>query len=166
MGKPFPKYPGDVQDGDEPSHSPNKTHKSILGVERGTDSTRRLEMDAAGNAYVNMAASDATAPNSVSALSGGAISGIPPTTLSTIATFTAAIATRITRIGCSGTCYAKFQLFLNTVAIETKRSGPERSIDFIFERPLSMAIGDILDVKVTHFVTAGSEDFESTIYGG
>lgn len=166
MGLHFPDYPGDVTDGDEQSHSPHKTTSSLLGTERGTDYTRRLETDANRNLYVNVAASPATAPQAVSAAANGAVTGIPTTTLTTIVTFSAASDTKITRIGCSGTCYAKYQLFLNTVLVETKRSGPERSIDFLFNRPWAMVTGDVLDVKVTHYVTGGLEDFESTIYGG
>lgn len=56
MGLNFPKYPGDVSDGDEHSHSPNKTKDSLLATKRGTDSTRRLETDDNRNLYVNVAA--------------------------------------------------------------------------------------------------------------
>jgi hypothetical protein len=166
MGLEYPKYPGDVSDGDERAYSPHKTTDSLLATERGTDYTRRIETDANRNLYVNVAASPTTAPSSVSALAGGMIPSVPATTLTTLATYTATVPTKITRIGCSGTCYAKYQLVLNTSIIETKRSGPERSIDFVFERPLNLLIGDILDIKVTHYVTSSLEDFEATIYGG
>lgn len=166
MGLHFPAYPGDVSDGDEHSHSPKKTHDSLLATERGTDNTRRLETDTNRNLYVNVAASPATAPASVSALAGGNVSGIANTSLTTIATYAAATATKITRIGCSGTVYAKFQLFVNTNLTETKRSGPYRSIDFNFDRPLSMSSGDVIDIKVTHYNTSITADFEATIYGG
>jgi len=55
MGLNFPKYPGDVSDGDEHAYSPNKTKDSLLATERGTDSTRRLETDVDRNLYVNVA---------------------------------------------------------------------------------------------------------------
>jgi len=166
MGLDFPKYPIDVSDGDEHAHSPHKTKESLLATQRGTDFTRRIETDPSRNLYVNVAASPATVPNSVTALAGGMITLIPASTLSTITTYSAATAMKVTRIGCSGTCYAKYQLFLNSSIIETRRSGPERTIDFVFERPLSLPMGSILDVKVTHFVLTSFDDFEATIYGG
>jgi hypothetical protein len=113
-----------------------------------------------------VAASPATAPASVSPIATGSVTSVPATTLTTIVTYAAAADTKVTRIGCSGTVYAKFQLFLNTVLVEVKRSGPERSIDFSFDRPLALATGDVIDVKVTHYVTAALEDFEATVYGG
>jgi hypothetical protein len=82
-----------------------------------------------------------------------------------VATFTAGADTKLTRVSVSGTDYAKFQLYKNTVLIETKRSGPERSLDFVFSVPLNLLSGDILDVKVTHYAPGVLADFESTIYG-
>lgn len=161
MGKKYPDYPDDVQDGDEPSYSPNKTHKSVLGVERGTDSTRRLEMDANGNVNVNIAAST----TAVSPLAVGSASNVPDNVLTTIVTYTAASAIQITRISVSGTVYAKFQLFLNASLIETARSGPDRTLFMEFKSPLSLSNTDVLDVKVTHYNTGLMENFEATIYG-
>lgn len=154
------------QDGDDEALSPITNSRSLLGTERGTDATRRLETDDNNSLYVNVASSPATTPNSVNAIAGGVITSIPASTPTTITTYSAASDIKVTRIGCSGTCYAKYQLVLNTVIIETKRSGPERSIDFIFERPLNLSTSDVLDIKVTHFVIGGLEDFEATIYGG
>lgn len=165
MGLTYPNYPTDVQGGDEPTHSPNKSQNSLLGAERGTQQTRRLETDSSSNLYVHVAADDTALPTSVSALAGASVTGVTASTLTTILTYTAVAAKKLTRIGVSGTDYAKFQLFLNTVLIETKRSGPDRSLDYSFVSPLALAIGDILDVKVTHYAPGVLADFESTIYG-
>lgn len=166
MAYTWPNYPENVG-GDEPTTSPNKNQNGLLGSERGTQFTRRLETDASNNLFVRIGAIDPLlfVPSNVSALAGSSITGVTASTLSTILTYTAATAKRLVRIGVSGTDYAKFQLFLNTVLIETKRSGPDRSLDFAFTSPLSLAIGDILDVKVTHYAPGVSADFESTIYG-
>jgi hypothetical protein len=102
---------------------------------------------------------------SVSALAVGSATNVPDSTLTTIVTYTAIAATQITRIGVSGTDYAKFQLFKNTVLIETKRMSPERSLDFIFTNPLDLATSDVLEVKVTQYATGVLADYESTIYG-
>lgn len=165
MGEKFPQYPAQVADGDEVSFAPTKSDRSLLGVERGTDSTRRIETDVDRNLYVHVAADDAAAPVSVAPLASAGITSVPASTLSTIVTYTAVAATRVTRIGVSGTDYAKFQLFLNTVLIETRRTSPERSIDFLFDVPLGLSTGNILEVKVTHYAPGVLADFESTIYG-
>lgn len=165
MGKNWPNYPSDVNDGDEPSHSPNKSQNSLLGTERGSDFTRRIETDANNNLYVRVAADDTADAISVSPLVVGSATSVPATTLTTIATYSAVAITRLTRISCSGTVYAKFQLFKNTALIDTVRSGPDRSIVFDFKAPLVLAASDVLDVKVTHYNTSLLEDFEATIYG-
>ena len=102
----------------------------------------------------------------VSALVVGGVTSITPSTLTTIATFTASAAINISKVSVSGTDYAKFQLFKNTVLIDTKRSGPERSIEFNYNNPLKLIATDIMDIKVTHYVIGTMADFEATIYGG
>lgn len=168
MRSEWPKYPSDVSDGDEASYSPNKTQNSLLGTERGTDYTRRLETDVDNNLFINIGAVSAGVlpPSSVSAIAVSAITALPASTLSTIVTYTAGAAIRLSKISVSGTDYAKFQLFKNASLIETKRSGPERSLDFLFDIPLNLIASDIIDVKVTHYATGVLADFESTIYGG
>jgi hypothetical protein len=102
----------------------------------------------------------------ISPIAIGSITSIPANTLTTIVTFTASSNINLSRIAVSGTDYAKFQLFKNTILIETQRSGPERSLNFSFNNPLKLVATDILDVKVTHYATGILADFESTVYGG
>ena len=151
--------------GDESAVSPRQAQPGILGHLRGTDQTKRIETDSQGNLYAHVVIDDSSVPSSVSPLASGSITAIPDATIATIVTYTAPSAKRITRISCSGTIYGTYKLFLNTVLIETKRSSPERSIDFIYSSPLSLVASDILDVKVTHQFVGHLEDFESTIYG-
>jgi hypothetical protein len=164
MGLEFPKYPGDVSDGDERAYSPHKTTDSLLAAERGTDSTRRIETDGNRNLYVNVAG-NSSLPSSIDTLATGAQTSVAANLLTTIVTLTAATAKGITKVSVSGTEYAKFQLFKNTNLIDTKRTGPDRSVDFVFINPLSMSAGDILDVKVTHFHGTILIDVEASIYG-
>jgi hypothetical protein len=152
MGLHFPSYPGDTSDGDERADSPKKTTPSLLGTERGTDYTRRIETDSSRNLYVRVAQDDSVAGLSVTALAAGAVVGITDGSLTTILTYTAPTSKKVSKIQAGGTLYAKFQLFVNTTLIATKRSGPEAS--------------DIIDVKVTHYHTGELGDFESTLYGG
>ena len=102
----------------------------------------------------------------VTALAGNALTNVPDTTLTTIVTYTAPSTKKITQITCSGTVYAKFQLFLNTVLMETRRGGPDRTLVFEFNNPLQLQMNDILDVKVEHYNVGQTADFDSTIYGG
>lgn len=164
MGLPWPNYPDHIG-GDEQTESPTKHQQSLLGGERGTNLARRLETDSDRNLYVRIAADDVAPPSVVSALAGSAITNVADGVLSTIVTHTAVAATKVTRISVSGTVYAKFQIFLNSVLVETKRSGPDRSLDFVFTAPLGMDAGHILDIKVTHYGPGVLADFESTIYG-
>lgn len=102
----------------------------------------------------------------VTALAGNAITNVPDTMLMTIVTYTAPTPIHITQITCSGTVYAKFQLFLNTVLMETRRGGPERTVVFEFNNPLQLQANDILDVKVEQYNVGQTADFDSTVYGG
>jgi len=100
-------------------------------------------------------------------LAGNAVTNVVDNVLTTIVTFTAsAPKTLIASVTVSGTLYAKFQLFFNTVLIETRRGGPDRTLTFTFDHPLKMVNGDILDVKVTHYNVGQTADFDSTVYGG
>lgn len=164
MALNWPNYPENVG-GDEPTASPTKNQNSLLGAERGTQFARRLETDADRNLFVRVASDDVAPPASVSALASDSESNVPDGVLTTVLTYTAPADVRVTRISVSGTDYAKFQIFLNTVLVETKRSGPDRSLDFTFVAPLGMASGQILDVKVTHYAPGVLADFESTVYG-
>lgn len=94
----------------------------------------------------------------------GSIGTVPSSTLTTILTLTASQIHKIARIACSGEDYAKYQIFIDTVLVETRRSGPDRTIDFNFSPTLKLNNGQILDVKVTHFYTGDVVAFESTIY--
>jgi len=115
---------------------------------------------------VRITADASAAGLEVEALAGNAISGIAANTPSTIVTYTAPVKKLLSHISVSGTVYAKFQLYLNTALLETRRGGPDRTLVFEFLRPLRLQATDILDVKVTHFQTGETAEFESTVYGG
>jgi hypothetical protein len=96
-------------------------------------------------------------------LNTGTLTSVPANTQQTIVTYTAGAGdSGITRIVCSGTDYAKFELYKNVSLVETQRSGPDRNAFF---GPIKLQAGDIIDVKVEHFVTGSTANFEATIYG-
>jgi hypothetical protein len=162
----YPQYPSETQGGDDPTFSPQKGQNTLLGSERGTQHAKRLETDASNNLYVRVAADDTGAGLSVTPLATGSATSVPASTLTTIVTYTAVTAKKVSKISCGGSIYAKFQLFINTVLVDTHRSGPDRAIQLVFDSPLSLGAGDVLDVKVTHYVTGELEEFEATVYGG
>lgn len=73
---------------------------------------------------------------------------------------------KLVMISVSGEDYAKYFLTLNGVDIDIRRTGPDRNLTFDFTgAPIALSVGDIIDVKVEHFVPATLIDFEATIYG-
>jgi hypothetical protein len=100
------------------------------------------------------------------ALVVGSSTSVPVSTLTTVATFTATVLIQnITRISCSGQESGKWQLFVDNILIETKRATPGLDVDFRWDKRFELTAASVLDVKVTHFYTAETPDFESTIYG-
>jgi hypothetical protein len=148
--------------GDDSLQSPNQNTESLLGSRRGTDETKRIETDDDGNTYVHVAKDTSSAGVGAGVLNNGAVANVVATTLTTIVTYTAPAAKGVTRVSCSGTNYAKFSLVLNTTTIEYKRSGPDRNVEF---GAFALSSGDVLDVKVEHYVTGDTADFEATIWG-
>jgi hypothetical protein len=100
-------------------------------------------------------------------LATGEILTVPASTLQTIVTYTATSPkVLVSQITVTGTVYSMFQLYLNTVLIETRRGGPDRTMSFEFVRPLKLVAGDILDVKASHGHPTETADYNSTVYGG
>ncbi len=100
-------------------------------------------------------------PNTV--LATGAQTLISDNILTTVATFTATVTTRITSIIASGTDYAKYTVVLNTVDILTLRTGPDRNTGAFIN--LELAATDVIDIKVEHFDTSVTMNAEATILG-
>jgi hypothetical protein len=101
----------------------------------------------------------------VTAYAVGAATSVPSNSQTTVVTLTANGINMITMISCSGDSYAKWQMYINNTLKETQRSGPDRNIRFYFSHPYTINAGDVVDVKVTHYYTGDTLNFESTIYG-
>lgn len=106
---------------------------------------------------------DEVALKPINYIQTGSIDTVPDSVQTTIITLTATQNHNIFRISCSGDVYAKYQLYVNSDLIETKRIG-NRDIDFIFNTPLQVLNGQILDVKVTHYYIGKTVNFDATIY--
>ena len=95
----------------------------------------------------------------------GSQSAVPDTTETTVASYTALGEETIGDIMMGGTSYARFNIYLNTVLSFVVRSGPQRHIDLLFGRPWQLSVGDVVDVKVIHYNTDDTDDFEVTVLG-
>ena len=97
----------------------------------------------------------------------GSVANVPASTLTTILTKTAdANLTNISIVSVSGEDYAKFTLVINGSDIDVRRSGPQRNVQFDYtSNPLKTNTGDVIDIKVEHFFTGDTLDFEATIFG-
>lgn len=161
MGELFPKYPSEVSDGDEPSFSPTKTHKSVLGVERGTQSTRRLEMDASGNAYVNVA--DNSQKDTL--LYSASIGPIAASTPTAFVAYTAGTAVKVYKVLISGAVASDFNLRHNGSSIGEKFTNIEMQVEFLFPEGYEMAVSDTMDAVVEHCLTGKTKSYKIFIYG-
>ena len=92
------------------------------------------------------------------------VSTISASTLTTVLTHTATAEENIGVITASGEDYAKFQFFIDTVLKGTLRSGPDRNVIWTFPFPLALDDTQVLDIKVTHFHTGDTLDFEAALY--
>lgn len=92
------------------------------------------------------------------------VSTISDSALTTILTHTAVAEENIVAMICSGCDYAKFQFFIDTVLKGTLRSGPDSNVLWTFPFPLALDDTQVLDIKVTHFDTLNTHDFEAGLY--
>jgi len=91
---------------------------------------------------------------------------VPASTKTTVVTLAAGATDKfITAIFCSGMEYAKWFLVRNSADEIIQRTGPDRDQPFNFGSPWKIPAGDVVDVKVEHFVTGETPDFEVSIMG-
>ena len=164
MGLARPGMPD--RDGDDYATSPMSNKESLLATERGTDKTRRVEVDDQRNLNVHIQADSSGGGSPVSALAIGSTGPINATTLTTIINHVAAADENISKISCSGDGPADYTLIHNVTQIDIKRT-TQMNLDaeFKFEDPYPIQNGDILTIKVYHHATGKTKTFDATIYG-
>lgn len=107
---------------------------------------------------------DEVTPSTV--LAKNVASAVAVSTKTTVVTLPADAADRfITAIYCSGMEYAKWFLVRNSADEIVQRTGPDRDQPFNFTSPWKIPAGDVIDVKVEHFITGQTPDFEASIMG-
>jgi len=95
-------------------------------------------------------------------LARGVQSSVPATTLTTVVTLVANGVRFVTKVICSGQENAKWELYIDSVIVATKRGAYTTEFDFL-ATPYRIDDGSAMDVKVTHAGT--SADFDASIVG-
>ena len=161
MGLNWPKYPTDVSDGDDVSHGPRKNDRSLLGTERGTDYTRRLETDSNRNLHVNVA-NDSRRDTLLYSATLGPIAASTPTAF---VAYTAGTAVKVYKVLISGAAYSDFNLRHLGSSIGIKLTNHEMQVEFDFPHGYDMAVSDTMDAVVEHCVTGQTKSYNIYIYG-
>ena len=99
------------------------------------------------------------------ALLARAVANVSDNTQTTVVTLAANGVRFITKIMCSGNDNAKWEVIVDgSTTVATKR-GDGRSVEFDFPIPYQLEASKPMDVKVTHYYTGESLDFEVSIIG-
>jgi hypothetical protein len=101
----------------------------------------------------------------VTAYAVGSATNVPANSETTVVTLTANGINMITTINVSGDNYAKWRFYVNSTLKETLRTGPDRNGRFYFVHPYTVNANDVVDVKVEHFYTGDTLNYEATVYG-
>jgi len=95
----------------------------------------------------------------------GVQTNVPASAQTTVATLAANGVRFITKVICSGHAGAKWELYIDSNLVATKRDGTY-SQEFSFDAtPYRIDDGSQMDVKVTHYHTGSSLDFDASIIG-
>ena len=97
-------------------------------------------------------------------LARGVQTTVPASTQTTVVTLAANGVRFITKIVCSGHDHAKWEVYVDSIVVITKREN-KFTTEFDFANPYRLDEHSVMDVKVTHFVTGDSLDFDATIIG-
>lgn len=94
------------------------------------------------------------------------VTSISTSTLTTILTRTSLASENIVLMTVSGQASAKYEFFIDTVIKGTLRTGAGggNNSEWNFAFPLALDSTQVLDVKVTHFHTGASLDFQAALY--
>jgi len=91
--------------------------------------------------------------------------GIADNVETTIMTFSDTTDRIIGSIWVSGQGYAKYTIYVDTVKVGTIRSSADYSLNLTMGTSLLLPTASVVDVKVEHFVTTETLDFECALWG-
>ena len=129
-----------------------------VGAVRITDGTDELAINADGS--INVALSG----GGVTTVTYNEVTSVASSTPTNVATFVAAMSTKLKRIEASGTNIAAFEVVVNGTVRAKKYSyfGGPLSVDFDFRDGLALTAADTVILRVTHTRTM-TGDFNATI---
>ena len=93
------------------------------------------------------------------------VTGVADNIETTVLTYTFLADQTVGDIQVSGTHYARYTIYINTIKSFVIRSGPSRQANLSLNRPLNLNIADVLDVKAEHYYTTETADFDVTLLG-
>lgn len=93
------------------------------------------------------------------------VSGVTDNSITTIVTFTSVGATTVRQPMLQGRLPCEVTLFKNTVAFAKLNATGSTGYNATFDMQLSLADGDVLDLKVEHFLVGQTGTFTGTFVG-
>jgi len=94
----------------------------------------------------------------------GRVEDVPSNTLTTIVTAAADVVKYLTKITCSGEENARWELYINSVLIETKRT-TDRNVEFEWNIPLKILDTEGITVKAIHYGPGTNATLNATVFG-
>jgi len=112
-----------------------------------------------------VSSSGSTVATPASILAKAVASSVASNVKTTVVTYTASADTYITELIGSGMEYGKWFVVVDSVDQAVRRGGSDRDVVWTFVNPLKINSGSVIDLKVEHFVSGQTPDFEGTIMG-
>lgn len=169
MASNWPNYPTDTANGDEPTHSPNKSQKSLLAAERGSQRTKRLETDALNNLYVRIGGGTSGIPVFTSTVNSYSETLVPFATPTTILTYLVPVGQTlyVTEAIGWGDTNGEFLIKVNGI---TKGGGRTTAADPNFQgeyisAPIIAMAGDTVTIVAEHYNPA-SKTMKANLLAG
>jgi len=89
---------------------------------------------------------------------------VPKDTLITVTTVPANGIKYLSKITCSGEENARWEIYINNVLKETKRT-INRTVDFEWTTPLKILDAEVVDIKATHYGPGDTATLDATVFG-
>lgn len=132
----------------------------MAGYNQATDSIKRVAVDNLGKLLVSLAGTTSVWEYAeITSIASGATSTILTYTVTSTELF-------LDQVIASGDIDAEYTIVVDgSTKARYKTSEQNRTAQFIFTSPQRVAVGSIIDIKVTHFQTGSSGNFNTALIG-
>lgn len=132
----------------------------LAGYNQSTDSIKRVAVDSLGKLLINLAGTSSVWEYAeATTIAANATTTIISYTVTTADLF-------LDQVIGSGTIDAEYSIVIDgSNKARYKTSEQDRTAKFIFTTPQKVSVGSIVDIKVTHFQTGSSGDFNASLIG-